>query len=109
MLGKIFCSVKQDRVTRRYSNTDPIFFFLLCRPGGYVLVPLGVLIFGWSVYSHLTVWASIIGFSVVCFGMSQGTQRNIARCYVCMVLILFYTLFRSLFCRLGLFSGCYPR
>ncbi|KAI9251829.1 major facilitator superfamily domain-containing protein [Phascolomyces articulosus] len=40
-------------------------------PGGYILVPLGVLIFGWSVYTYLTVWASIIGFSIVCFGMSQ--------------------------------------
>ncbi|KAI9489170.1 major facilitator superfamily domain-containing protein [Zychaea mexicana] len=41
-------------------------------PGGYILVPLGVLIFGWSVHAQLTPWASIIGFSVVCFGMTQA-------------------------------------
>ncbi|KAI7872314.1 major facilitator superfamily domain-containing protein [Spinellus fusiger] len=40
-------------------------------PGGYILVPLGVLLFGWSVYAKLTVWSSIVGFSIVCFGMSQ--------------------------------------
>ncbi|KAI8138759.1 major facilitator superfamily domain-containing protein [Fennellomyces sp. T-0311] len=40
-------------------------------PGGYVLVPLGVLVFGWSLSTQLTVWVSIVGFGVVCFGMSQ--------------------------------------
>ncbi|KAL0094622.1 major facilitator superfamily domain-containing protein [Phycomyces blakesleeanus] len=40
-------------------------------PGGFVLVPLGVLIFGWCIHAHLTIWASMIGFAIVCFGMSQ--------------------------------------
>lgn len=45
---------------------------LFCRPGGYMIVPLGVLLFGWSVYLKWTVWISIVGFGVICFGMSQG-------------------------------------
>ncbi|KAI9026627.1 major facilitator superfamily domain-containing protein [Phycomyces nitens] len=40
-------------------------------PGGFILVPLGVLIFGWCIHAHLTIWASMIGFAIVCFGMSQ--------------------------------------
>lgn len=42
------------------------------RPGGYIIVPMGVLLFGWSVYLQWTVWVSIVAFGTVCFGMSQG-------------------------------------
>ncbi|KAI8370656.1 major facilitator superfamily domain-containing protein [Radiomyces spectabilis] len=40
-------------------------------PGGFILVPFGVLLFGWGVNAELIVWASIVGFGIVCFGMSQ--------------------------------------
>ncbi|KAG0187135.1 hypothetical protein DFQ28_006816 [Apophysomyces sp. BC1034] len=40
-------------------------------PGGFILIPFGVLMFGWSVALRLTVWIPIIGFGIVCFGMSQ--------------------------------------
>ncbi|KAI7896717.1 major facilitator superfamily domain-containing protein [Mucor mucedo] len=40
-------------------------------PGGFILIPLGVLLFGWSIMAGFTVWPAIIGFSILCFGMSQ--------------------------------------
>ncbi|KAI7903259.1 major facilitator superfamily domain-containing protein [Cokeromyces recurvatus] len=40
-------------------------------PGGFFLIPLGVLIFGWSIMAGFSVWPAIIGFSILCFGMSQ--------------------------------------
>ncbi|KAI8391752.1 major facilitator superfamily domain-containing protein [Radiomyces spectabilis] len=40
-------------------------------PGGYILVPLGVLLFGWAINMRFSVWVSIVGFAIVCFGMSQ--------------------------------------
>ncbi|KAI8088705.1 major facilitator superfamily domain-containing protein [Halteromyces radiatus] len=40
-------------------------------PGGFILVPLGVLIFGWGIQAGFVVWVSIVGFGIVCFGMSQ--------------------------------------
>ncbi|CEP16072.1 hypothetical protein [Parasitella parasitica] len=40
-------------------------------PGGFVLIPLGVLLFGWSIMAGFSVWPAIIGFSILCFGMSQ--------------------------------------
>ncbi|KAI9269748.1 major facilitator superfamily domain-containing protein [Helicostylum pulchrum] len=40
-------------------------------PGGFILVPLGVLLFGWSIMANFSVWPAIIGFSILCFGMSQ--------------------------------------
>ncbi|KAL0087552.1 major facilitator superfamily domain-containing protein [Phycomyces blakesleeanus] len=52
-------SVKEDRLT------------LNAWPGGFICVPMGVLIFGWCTSPNITVWAPIIGFSIVCFGMSQ--------------------------------------
>ncbi|KAI7865509.1 major facilitator superfamily domain-containing protein, partial [Spinellus fusiger] len=52
-------SVKEDRLT------------LNTWPGGFICVPLGVLIFGWCTRSSISVWAPIVGFGVVCFGMSQ--------------------------------------
>ena len=53
-------------------------------------MPLGVLIFGWSIVAHFTVWVSIIGFAVICFGMSQGNiikqkkkkKRKIVSCNI---------------------------
>ncbi|KAI8975401.1 major facilitator superfamily domain-containing protein [Mycotypha africana] len=40
-------------------------------PGGFFLIPLGVLLFGWSIMAKFSVWPAIIGFSILCFGMSQ--------------------------------------
>ncbi|KAI8637463.1 major facilitator superfamily domain-containing protein, partial [Parasitella parasitica] len=40
-------------------------------PGGFILIPLGVLLFGWSIMAGFSVWPAIIGFSILCFGMSQ--------------------------------------
>ncbi|KAI9476379.1 MAG: major facilitator superfamily domain-containing protein [Benjaminiella poitrasii] len=40
-------------------------------PGGFFLIPLGVLLFGWSIMARFSVWPAIIGFSILCFGMSQ--------------------------------------
>ncbi|KAI8069464.1 major facilitator superfamily domain-containing protein [Gongronella butleri] len=40
-------------------------------PGGFILIPIGLLLFGWPIQYLLTVWISIIGFAIVCFGMSQ--------------------------------------
>ncbi|KAI9323225.1 major facilitator superfamily domain-containing protein [Dichotomocladium elegans] len=40
-------------------------------PGGLFLVPLGVLVFGWGLNAHWTVWVAIVAFGIVCFGMSQ--------------------------------------
>ncbi|KAI8343427.1 major facilitator superfamily domain-containing protein [Chlamydoabsidia padenii] len=40
-------------------------------PGGFIFVPLGVLIFGWGIQAGFVVWVSIVGFAIVCFGMSQ--------------------------------------
>ncbi|GAN10654.1 MFS general substrate transporter [Mucor ambiguus] len=40
-------------------------------PGGFILIPLGVLLFGWSIMAGFSVWPAIIGFSTLCFGMSQ--------------------------------------
>ncbi|CAO3627073.1 unnamed protein product [Mucor hiemalis] len=40
-------------------------------PGGFLLIPLGVLLFGWSIMANFSVWPAIIGFSILCFGMSQ--------------------------------------
>ncbi|CAO3597499.1 unnamed protein product [Absidia cylindrospora] len=40
-------------------------------PGGFIIVPLGVLIFGWGIQARFVVWVSIVGFGIVCFGMSQ--------------------------------------
>ncbi|KAL9538045.1 hypothetical protein MBANPS3_011242 [Mucor bainieri] len=41
-------------------------------PGGFILIPLGVLLFGWSIMAGFSVWPAIIGFSILCFGMSQA-------------------------------------
>ncbi|KAI9261098.1 major facilitator superfamily domain-containing protein [Sporodiniella umbellata] len=40
-------------------------------PGGFVFVPLGCLLFGWSIMANFSVWVAIVGFSILCFGMSQ--------------------------------------
>ncbi|KAF7731399.1 hypothetical protein EC973_000207 [Apophysomyces ossiformis] len=40
-------------------------------PGGFILIPFGVLLFGWSVMLRLIYWVPIVGFGIVCFGMSQ--------------------------------------
>ncbi|KAL7315116.1 hypothetical protein PS15m_006610 [Mucor circinelloides] len=40
-------------------------------PGGFILIPFGVLLFGWSIMAGFSVWPAIIGFSILCFGMSQ--------------------------------------
>ncbi|KAG0164815.1 hypothetical protein DFQ30_009352 [Apophysomyces sp. BC1015] len=40
-------------------------------PSGFIVIPLGVLLFGYSIHARFTVWIPIIGFGIVCFGTSQ--------------------------------------
>lgn len=47
-------------------------------PGGVVLVPFGVLMFGWGVNAQWIVWIPILAFGVVCFGMSQVYAAGMA-------------------------------
>ncbi|RCH97963.1 hypothetical protein CU098_010317 [Rhizopus stolonifer] len=52
-------------------------FTLNTWPGGFIFIPLGILLFGWSIIANFTVWPAIIGFSILCFGMSQGRCKCI--------------------------------
>ncbi|KAI8136916.1 major facilitator superfamily domain-containing protein [Fennellomyces sp. T-0311] len=40
-------------------------------PSGIVFIPLGLLLFGWTIVYNLSVWAPILGFSIQNFGMVQ--------------------------------------
>ncbi|KAF7730445.1 hypothetical protein EC973_002252 [Apophysomyces ossiformis] len=40
-------------------------------PCGCIIVPFGLLLFGWSIQSGKTVWAPIIAFGIQCFGVNQ--------------------------------------
>lgn len=51
---------------------------IIIRPGGVVLVPFGVLMFGWGVNAQWIVWIPILAFGVVCFGMSQVYAAGMA-------------------------------
>ncbi|KAG0163679.1 hypothetical protein DFQ28_011367 [Apophysomyces sp. BC1034] len=40
---------------------------------GFVILPLGLLLFGWMAEYSLSVWGPIVGFGIQCFGMNQIT------------------------------------
>lgn len=40
-------------------------------PSGFILIPFGLLLFGWSVEYRLSYWAAIIAFGIQCMGMNQ--------------------------------------
>ncbi|ORX45274.1 MFS general substrate transporter [Hesseltinella vesiculosa] len=65
------CLLKQARANRggRALTEDRI--TLNAWPGGIIFIPAGLLLFGWGIQSLLTVWVPIVGFGIVCFGMSQ--------------------------------------
>ncbi|KAL0090071.1 major facilitator superfamily domain-containing protein [Phycomyces blakesleeanus] len=42
-----------------------------CWPGGFILVPLGQLLFGWMAQTKGSVWACIVAFGIQTFGMNQ--------------------------------------
>lgn len=40
-------------------------------PSGLLLIPFGLLLFGWSVEYRLSYWAAIVAFGIKCVGMNQ--------------------------------------
>lgn len=40
-------------------------------PCCFIFIPFGILLFGWSIEYHLTVWAPIVAFGIQTFGMNQ--------------------------------------
>lgn len=40
-------------------------------PCGIIVIPFGLLLFGWSIKYDLSVWAAIVGFGIQNFGMNQ--------------------------------------
>lgn len=40
-------------------------------PACFIIIPFGILLFGWSIERVLTVWAPIIAFGIQTFGMNQ--------------------------------------
>jgi MFS family permease len=40
-------------------------------PACFIIIPFGVLLFGWSIEKGMTVWAPIVGFGIQTFGMNQ--------------------------------------
>lgn len=40
-------------------------------PACFIIIPFGILLFGWSIERGLTVWAPIIAFGIQTFGMNQ--------------------------------------
>lgn len=40
-------------------------------PCGIILIPFGLLLFGWGIESGMTYWTAIVGFGIQNFGMNQ--------------------------------------
>ncbi|KAI8067176.1 major facilitator superfamily domain-containing protein [Gongronella butleri] len=47
-------------------------------PGYFLLMPFGLLLFGWMLEFNKSVWAPIVAFGIVCFGMNQVTAASSA-------------------------------
>ncbi|KAI8148247.1 major facilitator superfamily domain-containing protein [Fennellomyces sp. T-0311] len=52
----------------RHKVEDRLAIFLW--PSIFILLPLGLLLFGWGVEKHMTYWTGVVGFGILTFGMN---------------------------------------
>lgn len=53
-------------------------------PACFIVIPFGILLFGWSIQSGLPVWAPIVAFGIQTFGMNQTMTATSAYLVDCM-------------------------
>ncbi|KAI9027644.1 major facilitator superfamily domain-containing protein [Phycomyces nitens] len=84
MLGSIVGGMLSDRLlmrARKQRGGRPMVEDRLTAnlwPAGLIIVPLGLLLFGWTITYRTSVWASIVAFGIHTFGMNQISTSTAA-------------------------------
>jgi hypothetical protein len=66
-LDMVLAKKKKEKGGYKPEDRFPITVFL----AGFIIQPLGCLLFTWGVAKHLHLSVPILGFGLVCFGMTQ--------------------------------------